>query len=82
MDREDTTDAGKKNLGTTHEMVSKRFSKHLMEKYGLLRYTKDSRITTITIVYNADLESGWFTALSSDPIQIYPPDSYLTRNDE
>lgn len=50
-------------------LVSKLFPKHLLEKAGLQRYTKETGTTTITIVYDADKETGWLTATTADPIQ-------------
>lgn len=39
-------------------LVEKGFSKHLMEKAGLLRYVYDKKKIRIEIEYNSDSEKG------------------------
>lgn len=46
--------------------VSKGFSKHLMEKSGLLRYAAVKGKTRIEIEYNADSGKGWMNVFIED----------------
>ena len=48
------------------------FSKHLMEKTGLMRYANETGKTRIVIEYNNNTGEGLITVFSSDPIQTDP----------
>ena len=48
----------------TEEIVLKVLSKYLIQKFGLQRYTRESGITVITIMYNADTEEGWLSSIA------------------
>lgn len=63
------------NIFTNH-IVSKCFPQHLLEKSGLQKYTTETGITVITIVYNAETKDGWLDAISSVPIRIDPLENY------
>ena len=51
-----------------HEVVIGGFSKHLMEKFGLLRYAGIKGKTRIVIEYDNDTGKGWRRIVSDDPI--------------
>lgn len=56
-------------------IVEKKFSKHLMEKSGLIRYTAPTGGTRIVIEYNAATGDGRLYANESDSIQTDLTDS-------
>lgn len=64
-----------KLYNNAEELVFKGFSKHLLEKFGLLKYTKESGITVITIMYNADTKEGWLNSIAMSPIPKDQPDN-------
>ena len=51
-------------LGKELCLVEKGFSKHLMEKSGLIRYAEGERRIRIEIEYNSDSEKGKMTVIS------------------
>lgn len=57
--------------------VSKGFSKHLMEKSGLLRYAAVKGKTRIEIEYDADTGKGWMNVFGED--FKYDPFSQATK---
>ena len=48
--------------------VSKKFPRHLMERFGLLRYAAETGKTTIVIEYDAESGDGRMDVICDDPI--------------
>ena len=44
------------------------FSRHLMERFGLIRYAGIKGKTRIVIEYNNDTGEGWMRVVSEDPV--------------
>lgn len=53
-------------------IVSKGFSRHLMERAGLLQYTAEVGKTTLVIEYDADSGDGRLDVICEDTIPTNP----------